>query len=136
MSRHRVAVTGLGAVSPAGICAGDFFDRLLAGESFIGLHTIDEPPRPITQPAVHCAGFDGDALLGRPIASATDRSVQMALASCFEAWQAAGFERAKKVIRPSSGWPGAQPWAAAAPLSAATKKCGKTAVSGYRPCRW
>ena len=53
MSRHRVAVTGLGTVSPAGMRAGDFFDRLLAGESFIGLHTIDEPPRPITQPAVH-----------------------------------------------------------------------------------
>lgn len=103
MSRHRVAVTGLGAVSPAGVGAGDFFDRLLAGESFIDLHTIDEPPRPITQPAVHCASFNGDTLLGRPIASATDRSVQMALASCFEAWQAAGFERSQKRIRPEFG---------------------------------
>ena len=68
MSRHRVAVTGLGAVTPAGVSANDFFDRLLAGESFVRLHTADEPPRPVTQPAVRCAGFDADTLLGRPIA--------------------------------------------------------------------
>ena len=103
MSRHRVAVTGLGAVTPAGVSANDFFDRLLAGESFVRLHTADAPPRPVSQPAVHCAGFDADTLLGRPIASATDRSVQMALAASFEAWRQAGFDRGEKVVRPEFG---------------------------------
>ncbi len=103
MSRHRVAITGLGAVTPAGVGAEAFFARLLAGESFIRLHTADEPPRAVTQPAVRCDGFDADALLGRPIASSTDRSVQMALAACFEAWQQAGFERGQRVVRPEFG---------------------------------
>lgn len=103
MSRHRVAITGLGAVTPAGVGAEAFFARLLAGESFIRLHTADEPPRAVTQPAVRCDGFDADVLLGRPIASSTDRSVQMALAACFEAWKEAGFERSQRVVRPGFG---------------------------------
>lgn len=103
MSRHRVAITGLGAVTPAGVGANDLFARLLAGESLIRLHSVDEPPGPVTQPAIHCAGFDADALLGRPLASSTDRSVQMALAACFEAWRQAGFERGDRVVRPDFG---------------------------------
>ena len=95
MTRHRVAVTGLGAVSPAGVSGEEFFARMLAGESFVRLHTIDEQPKAVTQPVVRCDGFDPDALLGRPISSATDRSVQMALAACFEAWKCAGFERSE-----------------------------------------
>ncbi|HOB45391.1 MAG TPA: beta-ketoacyl-[acyl-carrier-protein] synthase family protein [Zoogloea sp.] len=103
MTRHRVAVTGLGAVSPAGVSGEEFFARMLAGESFVRLHTIDEQPKAVTQPVVRCDGFDPDALLGRPISSATDRSVQMALAACFEAWKCAGFERSERVVRPEFG---------------------------------
>lgn len=93
MTARRVAVTGLGVVSPAGLDARSMFGRLLDGESFVRLHTIDQPPRPITQPAIHCADFNADAAIGRPLASSTDRSVQMALAACFEAWKDAGLER-------------------------------------------
>jgi len=103
MRRHRVAITGLGAVTPAGVSGDDFFARLLAGESFIRLHTVDEPPGPVAQPAVRCDAFDASALLGRPLASATDRSVQMALAACFEAWQQAGLTREERAVRPDFG---------------------------------
>jgi 3-oxoacyl-[acyl-carrier-protein] synthase II len=97
MTGRRVAVTGLGVVSPTGLDARHFFGRLLEGESFVRLFTIDEPPKPVTQPAIHCADFNADALLGRPLASSTDRSVQMALAASFEAWKNAGFERGQPV---------------------------------------
>jgi len=41
MTRRRVAVTGLGLVSPYGGDIGDFFTRLLAGESAIGFLRTD-----------------------------------------------------------------------------------------------
>jgi 3-oxoacyl-[acyl-carrier-protein] synthase II len=97
MTGRRVAVTGLGVVSPTGLDARHFFGRLLEGESFVRLFTINEPPKPVTQPAIHCADFNADTLLGRPLASSTDRSVQMALAASFEAWKNAGFERGQPV---------------------------------------
>ncbi|MDD2987814.1 MAG: beta-ketoacyl-[acyl-carrier-protein] synthase family protein [Zoogloea sp.] len=93
---HRVAVTGLGVVAPSGIDARQMFGRLVDGESFIQLHTIDQPPRPVTQPAIHCAGFSPEAHIGKALASTTDRSVQMALTACFEAWRDAGLPRDKE----------------------------------------
>lgn len=95
-SPHRVAVTGLGVVAPSGIDARQMFGRLVDGESFIRLHTIDQPPRPVTQPAIHCADFSPEAHIGKALASTTDRSVQMALTACFEAWRDAGLSRDKE----------------------------------------
>lgn len=95
-SPHRVAVTGLGVVAPSGIDARQMFGRLVDGESFIRLHTIDQPPRPVTQPAIHCADFSPEAHIGKALASTTDRSVQMALTACFEAWLDAGLSRDKE----------------------------------------
>lgn len=96
MGTHRVAVTGLGVVAPSGIDARQMFGRLVDGESFVRLHTIDQPPRPVTQPAIHCAEFNAEACIGKALASTTDRSVQMALAACFEAWRDAGLPRGKE----------------------------------------
>jgi 3-oxoacyl-[acyl-carrier-protein] synthase II len=103
MAARRVAVTGLGVVSPSARGSRDFFARMLAGESAIRLFNFDERPKPVTLPAVHCADFDADRLLGRPLASSTDRSVQMALAACFEAWQDAGLSREPRIGRPDFG---------------------------------
>lgn len=103
MKARRVAVTGLGIVAPTGVDARQMFGHLLDGESFIRLFTIDQPPRPVSQPAIHCASFNADASIGRPLASSTDRSVQMALTACFEAWQDAGLARHEKPSHPDYG---------------------------------
>lgn len=93
MSQRRVAITGLGLVSPYGGDLPDFFVRLLDGESAVRLLRTEDIPRPLTIPFVSCPGFDADAVLGRPLAGTMDRFAQLGTAAAFDAWQDAGFER-------------------------------------------
>ncbi len=86
---RRVAVTGLGVVSPWGSDVHDFFDRLMAGESAVYHYRTDEGHLSMSMPAVHCPGFDAQAEVGRA-ASTMDRSAQMSFAACRQAWQQAG----------------------------------------------
>lgn len=93
MTRRRVAVTGLGLVSPYGGDPGDFFARLLAGESAIGFLRTEDVPRPLAMPFVACPGFSADAALGRALAGTLDRFAQLGVAAAFAAWDDAGFPR-------------------------------------------
>jgi 3-oxoacyl-[acyl-carrier-protein] synthase II len=93
MSRHRVAVTGLGMVSPFGAGPADFFARLLAGESAVRLLQTDDVPRPLNLPFVTCPAFDPEAVLGKPLAGTMDRFAQLAMAAAFAAWADAGLSR-------------------------------------------
>ena len=94
MEQRRVAITGLGLVSPYGGDLGDFFARLVAGESAIGHLTTDDVPRPLSIPFVRCPGFDADAALGKPLASMMDRFAQLGMSAAFAAWDDAGLPRA------------------------------------------
>ncbi len=94
MSQRRVAITGLGLVSPYGGDLADFFARLTAGESAIRHLTTDDQPRPLSMPFVSCPGFDPDAALGRPLASMMDRFAQLGMTAAFAAWDDAGLARA------------------------------------------
>jgi 3-oxoacyl-[acyl-carrier-protein] synthase II len=91
--QRRVAVTGLGIVSPYGGTLEDFFERVLRGESAVRHYVTDDQPQPLSIPAVRCADFDANAALGRPLAATQDRFSQLALAAAFEAWERAGFKR-------------------------------------------
>ena len=68
MSQRRVAITGLGIISPYGGDLPDFFARLLAGESAVHFLHTDDIPRPLAIPFVSCHGFNPDEALGRPLA--------------------------------------------------------------------
>lgn len=93
MSQRRVAITGLGLISPYGGDLPDFFTRLLAGESAVHFLRTDDIPRPLTIPFVSCPNFDVDGVLGRPLASTMDRFAQLGTAAAFAAWADAGFTR-------------------------------------------
>lgn len=93
MTQRRVAITGLGLVSPYGGDMPDFFNRLLAGESAVRLLQTDDEPRPLSTPFVLCAGFDAEAVLGKPLALMMERFSQLAVAAAFEAWADAGLTR-------------------------------------------
>lgn len=102
--RKRVAITGIGLVSPYGGDTGDFFSRVLSGESAVRHYVTTDKPQPLSIPAVCCAGFDAGAAIGKPLTAIMDRFAQMGLAAAFEAWQRAGFSLADE-----SGKPDAKP---------------------------
>lgn len=93
MDRRRVAVTGLGLVSPYGGDLDDFFARLMAGESAIRHLVTDDLPRALSIPFVSCPSFDPEALLGKPLASMMDRFSQLGMAAAFAAWDDAALQR-------------------------------------------
>lgn len=93
MNQRRVAITGLGLVSPYGGDLDDFFRRLLAGESAVHHLQTDDQPRPLSIPFVSCPGFDPDAVLGKPLAYMMDRFAQLGMAAAFAAWDDAGLAR-------------------------------------------
>jgi 3-oxoacyl-[acyl-carrier-protein] synthase II len=94
MMPRRVAITGLGLVSPFGADLPDFFSRLLAGESAARYFRTEDKPRPLAMPFVSCIGFDADAVLGKPLAAMMDRFAQLGMAAAFAAWDDAGLPRA------------------------------------------
>ena len=86
---RRVAITGLGVVSPWGSDVDGFFDRLLAGQSAIRHYTTDDGHLSMSMPAVHCPEFDAAREVGRASA-AMDRSAQMSFAASSQAWRQSG----------------------------------------------
>ncbi|MCA1979702.1 MAG: beta-ketoacyl-[acyl-carrier-protein] synthase family protein, partial [Thiobacillus sp.] len=94
MQPRRVAITGLGLVSPYGGDLTDFFARLAAGESAVRHLLTDDRPRPLSVPFVDCPAFDADRALGKPLASMMDRFAQLGMAAAFAAWDDAGLPRA------------------------------------------
>ena len=93
MKQQRVAITGLGLVSPYGGDRADFFRRLCAGQSAVDYLQTDDLPRPLSMPFVSCPAFDPEAALGKPLASMMDRFAQLGMAAAFDAWDDAGLPR-------------------------------------------
>ena len=93
MDQRRVAITGIGLVSPYGGDLPDFFARLVAGESAIRHLLNDDLPRPLSIPFVGCPGFNPDAVLGKPLAAMMDRFAQLGVAAAFAAWDDCGLPR-------------------------------------------
>ncbi len=91
---RRVAVTGIGLVSPHGRDPSAVFDALLDGRSAIGLSTVGDGPHAATIASAVCADFDAAALLGRSRAAVMDRFSQLAFAAAASAWRDAGLDAA------------------------------------------
>lgn len=93
MTKRRVAVTGIGLISPYGGDVSDFFARLLNGESAVRFMQTDDVPQPLRTPFVLCDHFDTEKVLGKPLSMMMERFSQLAVASVFSAWDDAGFVR-------------------------------------------
>jgi 3-oxoacyl-[acyl-carrier-protein] synthase II len=86
----RVAITGLGAITPLGLDVPSTWEALLAGRSGIGPITRFDASGFRARIAAEVKGFDPEAVLGRKEARRTDRFVQMAIAAADEAVRDAG----------------------------------------------
>jgi 3-oxoacyl-[acyl-carrier-protein] synthase II len=93
MARHRVAITGLGLVSPYGGDLDDFFQRVWGGESAVRWMVTDDEPRPLKLPYVRCADFAPETELGKPLSGVMERFSQLGVAAAFRAWAHAGLAR-------------------------------------------
>lgn len=89
----RVAVTGLGMVSPFGGDTEDFFARIMRGESAIRLYEHPTSLSRLVQPAVTCASFDSKESIGQSMTHVTDRYSQLGVAAALSAWDDAGLAR-------------------------------------------
>jgi 3-oxoacyl-[acyl-carrier-protein] synthase II len=101
--KRRVAITGIGLVDPLGNSIGSFFDRTIRGESSIRHYSTNDIPAPISIPAVYCASFNGDEILGKPRTISMDRFSQMGLVAAFDAWSNAGFDINDRSHKPDIG---------------------------------
>ncbi len=100
---RRVAITGVGLIDPLNESINNFFARTIRGESSIRHFTSDGNPVPVSIPAVYCADFKGDDLLGKHRTISMDRFSQMGLVAAFDAWTNAGFNVHDRSHKPNAG---------------------------------
>nr|WP_325179316.1 beta-ketoacyl-ACP synthase II [uncultured Oscillibacter sp.] len=92
MERRRVVITGLGAVTPLGLTAGESWRAAREGVCGIGPITAYDPAGMKVQLAAEVKGFDADALFGKPETKRMGRFTQFALAAAREALADSGFQ--------------------------------------------
>jgi len=91
MSR-RVAITGLGAVTPLGLDAPSTWEAAVAGRSGVGwIEAFDASTFPV-RIAAEVNGFDPGELVPAKEARRMDRNVLLAVAAAHEAWADAGLD--------------------------------------------
>jgi nodulation protein E len=86
----RVAVTGLGVVSPLGVGVDAFWARLRDGIGGVDRITHFDPCGFIAQAAAEVRGFDPSAVVDEAAVDMLDRFSQFALVAADEAWRQAG----------------------------------------------
>ena len=80
-NRHRVVITGMGALTPVGLTVEDSWQALLAGQSGIDIMTMVELDECPCQIAGELKGFDSRDYLGRKEAKRLARFSQLAVIS-------------------------------------------------------
>lgn len=94
MSRKRIVITGLGAVSPLGSTVDLYWEGLLAGRSGIRKITQFDASEMPCQVAGEVPDFDPEQYMDRKEARRASRCAQMALAAATQAMHDAGFDGA------------------------------------------
>ncbi|KGE16866.1 beta-ketoacyl-ACP synthase II [Paenibacillus wynnii] len=89
---ERVAITGMGLISPLGNTVEQFWDRLRKGESGISPITSFDTSGFKTKIAGVVHDFDPEARFGRKEARRMDRFSQLALAAAEDAWKDSGLK--------------------------------------------
>jgi len=88
--RRRVAITGLGILSPVGLNLQESWANLLAGKSGIGRVTRFDPEAYPSQIAGEVKGFEPDAVFPKREQKKVDLFIQYAVAAAIEAVNDAG----------------------------------------------
>ncbi len=92
--RRRVVVTGIGAVTPLGESAAEFWEGLKAGRSGVGPMTLADPTDYPCRIAGEVTGFDPERYFEKREARRLARFSQLAMAAASEAMAMAGLSAA------------------------------------------
>ena len=92
--RKRVVVTGMGAVTPLGETAADFWDGLTAGRSGIGPMTLADPTDYPCRISGEVSDFDPERYIEKREARRLARFSQLAIVAAGEAMSSAGLSAA------------------------------------------
>ena len=92
MSKRRVVITGMGAVTPLGSSVDRFWDGLVSGRSGIGPLTLFDSSRFDTRFAGECRNFDPTRWIDAKKAKRLDRFAQFALAAAMDAVADSGLD--------------------------------------------
>ncbi len=90
-SRRRVVVTGLGAVTPIGNTASEYWQGLMAGRNGIGPITCFDASQHDCRIAGEVKAFDPTAYMDRKDVKRSDRFVHLAIAAALQALEDANF---------------------------------------------
>ena len=93
MDRRRVVITGLGAVTPVGLTAGESWQAVKNGVCGVAPITQYDPSDQKVKLAAEVKGFDADALLGRQEAKRMGRFTQFAVVAAREAMADSGLAK-------------------------------------------
>ena len=94
--KKRVVITGVGAISPIGNTAAEFWQALLAGKSGIGLITRFDAAEYDAKIAGEVKGFDPTAFIDKKEARRMDRFTQFAIAAAKMALDDSGMDMEKE----------------------------------------
>jgi len=92
--KRKIAVTGLGVISPVGNDMESFWNALLKGQSGAGPVTKFDPSQLESKIAAEVKGFDPGLWMDRKESRKMALFSQYAVAAAVQAWRDAGFEKA------------------------------------------
>ncbi len=96
MTRRRVVVTGLGAISPVGNTVREAWENLVAGKSGVSRVTRFDPSRLSCQIAGEVRGFDITEYISAKEARRMDTFIHFGMAAGLQAWKDSGLDIAKE----------------------------------------
>lgn len=112
--KRRVAITGLGAVTPVGLNVGDFWKSLIEGKSGVTRITRFDPSPFTVHIAAEVKGFEPSGFMDRKEVRRTDRFTHLAYKAALEAVEDSGVDIGKRPDRVGvligSGIGGVETW--------------------------
>src|SRR5690606_20518894 len=92
MTKHRVVVTGLGAITPLGNTVSEFWDGVKKGASGVAPLTLFDSSDHSTKFGAEVKNFDPAVMIDRKESRRMDRFTQFAVVAADEAARDAGLE--------------------------------------------
>ena len=92
MSRRRVVVTGVGAVTPVGLSAAESWENIVAGKSGVAPLTLFDVSDFSVQFGASVKNFDVETVIPRKDAKKMDTFIHYGIAAAKEAIEDAGLE--------------------------------------------